>query len=216
MAQLRFSNYLVVAGGVLVVALSLSFTYVSPVGGAESKEVTVINTPLPVQGTVNVGNFPASNAVTGSVSITGTPNVNVVNTLVPFGANLCVQNVVAACPPGQARITVPSATSTGSPVKWLVIEQVGGNCSSFTSGVFITPSITFGFPPDNSAQGPIQLFFHFPVNLTDVAGFGPNGVFQSSVRIYVRAGFFVFGGFTVLPHAADALCFLTLTGHLET
>ena len=79
MAQLRFSNYLVVAGVVLVVALSLSFTYVSPVGGAESKEVTVINTPLPVQGTVNVGNFPAVNAVTGSVSITGTPNVSVVN-----------------------------------------------------------------------------------------------------------------------------------------
>src|SRR6267378_1531423 len=174
MAQLRFSNYLVVAGVVLVVALSLSFTYVSPVGGAESKEVTVINTPLPVQGTVNVGNFPAANAVTGSVSITGTPNVNVVNTLVPFGANLCAQNGALRCPPGQNQITVPSATSTGSPVKWLVIEQVGGNCLSFTSGVFIAPSITFGFPADNSAQeGPIQLFFHFPVNLTDVAGFGP-------------------------------------------
>jgi len=81
MAQLRFKDYLVIAGGILLIALSLSFAHVNPVGSAPpGPSVTVVNTPLPVQGTVNVGNFPASSSVSGSVSITGTPNVSVINT----------------------------------------------------------------------------------------------------------------------------------------
>jgi hypothetical protein len=45
-------------------------------GPPSGLDVTVTNTPLPVQGTVNVGNLPTTQAVT----VTGTPNVNVVNT----------------------------------------------------------------------------------------------------------------------------------------
>src|SRR5262245_51710176 len=81
MRQLRFKEYLVVAAGIIVIALSLSFAHVERAGGAGTvpgtAPVTVMNTPLPVQGTVNVSNFPST--VTGSVSITGTPNVSVVN-----------------------------------------------------------------------------------------------------------------------------------------
>jgi hypothetical protein len=76
MAQLRLKDYLVVSGGILLIALSISFAHVNPVGGAGSAPVTVTNTPLPV----SVSNFPASNTVSGSVSITGTPNVGVANT----------------------------------------------------------------------------------------------------------------------------------------
>ncbi len=47
---------------------------------AANFNVTVTNTPLPVKGTVNVGNFPATQPISGSVSITGTPSVNVGNT----------------------------------------------------------------------------------------------------------------------------------------
>ncbi len=65
----------------LLAALAFNFPATSQAAGPPSGiDVTVTNTPLPVQGMVNVGNFPASNTVTGSVSITGTPNVNVVNT----------------------------------------------------------------------------------------------------------------------------------------
>jgi hypothetical protein len=67
----------------LLAAIALSFPASSPAadpGPPSGFNVNVVNTPLPVQGTVNVGNFPASNTVTGSVSITGTPNVSVVNT----------------------------------------------------------------------------------------------------------------------------------------
>src|SRR5437773_556556 len=80
MRHLRFKDYVVVTGGMLVLFSSLFFAHVNHAGSAGSAPVTVANTPLPVQGTVNVGNFPASNPVTGSVSITGTPNMNVANT----------------------------------------------------------------------------------------------------------------------------------------
>src|SRR5262245_45700952 len=82
MRQLRFKEYLVVAAGIIVIALSLSFAHVERAGGGPATvpgtaPVSVMNTPLPVQGTVSVSNFPST--VTGSVSITGTPNVSVVN-----------------------------------------------------------------------------------------------------------------------------------------
>jgi hypothetical protein len=82
----------------LLAAIALSFPTSSQAADPAPTplNVTVTNTPLPVQGTVgvnnfpgtqnvsgtvNVGNFPASNTVTGSVSITGTPAVNVTNTV---------------------------------------------------------------------------------------------------------------------------------------
>ncbi len=102
----------------LAVCLSLVVIAVCVPGSSQTQaagppsglSVDVVNTPLPVQGTVNVGNlpatqsvsgnisvsnfpttqavtgtvnignFPASSTVTGSVGITGTPNVNVANT----------------------------------------------------------------------------------------------------------------------------------------
>jgi len=72
----------------LLAGIALSFPASTPAAGPPSGiDVTVINTPLPVQGTVNVGNFPASNTVTGSVSITGTPTVNVVGTVTTQSAS---------------------------------------------------------------------------------------------------------------------------------
>ena len=79
----RFNHVLRLALCVSVLAVVLSVPASSPAvdpGPPGGLNVNVVNTPLPVQGTVNVGNFPASSTVTGSVSITGTPNVNVVNT----------------------------------------------------------------------------------------------------------------------------------------
>jgi len=51
---------------VLVVPMSSSAADPGPPGGLN---VNVVNTPLPVQGTVNIGNFPGSSTVTGSVTI---------------------------------------------------------------------------------------------------------------------------------------------------
>jgi len=70
MKPLRFKDYLVVGGGILLIAASLSFTRVNPADSAADETVRVVNTPLPVtlQGTVS-----------GNVTISNTPDVNVVN-----------------------------------------------------------------------------------------------------------------------------------------
>ena len=74
--------------GVLAVSLSVPAGRAAGGGPPSGLDVTVINTPLPVQGTVNIGNLPATTAVSGSVTVTGTPNVNVVNTPSVNVANL--------------------------------------------------------------------------------------------------------------------------------
>jgi hypothetical protein len=138
MAQLRFKDYLVVVGGILLIALSLSLAHVNPVEpgpGPKPQDVNVVNTPLPVQGTVNVGNFPTSSTVTGSVSIANTPNVNVTNQptvrdadnparqpFVFFLCELSQQN----CP---TAFTIPSTTASGQSVQRFVVEYVSGSCA---------------------------------------------------------------------------------------
>jgi hypothetical protein len=74
--------------GVLAVSLSVPASRAAGGGPPSGLDVTVINTPLTVQGTVNVGNLPATTAVSGSVSVTGTPSVSVVNTPSVNVANL--------------------------------------------------------------------------------------------------------------------------------
>jgi len=122
-----------------VALLTASWTTVSlaqggpPAGPPGGLGVNVVNTPLPVQGTVNVGNFPTSNTVTGSVSITGTPNVNVVNTPSVHNAdNPAFQPVFSSfSAPGGGSVApgpayqVNAANSYQVPVgKRLVIEYV--------------------------------------------------------------------------------------------
>jgi hypothetical protein len=140
-----------------------------------------------------------------------------VNTPVPFAANLCVQTAESICQSNTNYVLVPSTTPAGLPVKWLVIEQVSGLCTSDSPApVVMTPDITFGFPEANTAQGHIQPFFYF--NATPGAGGGnPSSaaVVDSNVRIYVAAGYFVYGGVGARPGSASALCSLSFTGHLE-
>src|SRR5215467_10748641 len=82
MPRLRLKDYLVIAGGILLVALSLSFAHVNPVDSAGSAPVMVVNTPLPVtlQGTGSIsGTVAATQSGTWNVGITGTPAVNLAN-----------------------------------------------------------------------------------------------------------------------------------------
>jgi hypothetical protein len=67
--------------GAFVAGTTLGPTVVSAASTA-IQNVLVTNTaanPVPVAGTVNVGNLPATQPVSGSVGITGTPTVNVGN-----------------------------------------------------------------------------------------------------------------------------------------
>src|SRR2546421_7240711 len=65
---------------ILAVALSVPTSRAADWGPPSGLSVRVVNTPLPVSGTVNVGNLPASQSISGSVTITNTPNVTVANT----------------------------------------------------------------------------------------------------------------------------------------
>src|SRR5260370_25429230 len=87
---------MLIAVGFGIVTLALSLVPGKPVGAAGSAPVMVANTPLPVQGTVNVGNTPSVNVANAAVpvqgtvgatqngpwnvGINGTPNVNIANT----------------------------------------------------------------------------------------------------------------------------------------
>jgi len=65
---------------VLAVALSVPTSRAADPGPPSGLSVKVLNTPLPVTGTVSVGNLPATQSISGSVTITNTPSVTVANT----------------------------------------------------------------------------------------------------------------------------------------
>jgi len=82
MPQLRLKDYLVITGGILLIALSLSFAHVNPAGSAADETVRVVNTPLPVtlQGTGTIsGTVAATQSGTWNVGINGTPMFNLAN-----------------------------------------------------------------------------------------------------------------------------------------
>ena len=80
MAPLRFKDYLVVAGGIVLVSLSLSIVYVNPVSGEKPMPVTVTNTPLQVTGATTVsGSVAATQSGAWNVGVTGTARVANVN-----------------------------------------------------------------------------------------------------------------------------------------
>jgi hypothetical protein len=160
-------------------------------GPAAGINVHVVNTPLPVQGTVNVGNFPASSTVSGSVSITGTPDVKVTNTasapvltrdvdnpaLQPF-QNVRVISTPAGLLGGDETFTVPAG-------KRLVIEFVSFQ-GSWPAGQ-ATTRLFIGVC--NSGGGACQTRFFFPA-VPQGPDFGGDSLFTASspTRLYADPG----------------------------
>lgn len=91
-----------------------------------STPVTVVNTPLPVTGTIS-GDVTAT--VTGDVNATlvGTPQVRIATDHVSFSKRLCIPDFCTPASPSS--FTVPSSTAGGQTVKELVIEFVSARCS---------------------------------------------------------------------------------------
>jgi hypothetical protein len=81
MAQLRFKDYLVVAAGTLLIALSLSLVHVNRVEGAAATPhgaapVTVLNTPLPVLDVDNPARQPFQTGGGGRVQEGNCPGIS--------------------------------------------------------------------------------------------------------------------------------------------
>ncbi len=170
----KLGNLLGFALFVSVLGIALSLPTSEPAIAA-GPDVTVANTPLPVQGTVgvnnfpatqpvsgtvNVGNFPATQPVSGSVGITGTPNVNVTN----FPATQAV--TVGNFPATQ---TVNVANGAAAPVQVADVERMAR--IPYMSSVHVV-----------CAAGPAACFFFFasPPSGTRLVAEHLSGYFQIS------------------------------------
>jgi hypothetical protein len=132
----------------------------------------------------------------------------------PFAASTC--NALSGCSQGQAQsFDVPLTTSTGLPVKRLVIEDVSAQCT-IASGDSVWVAVTVPFSADNVQLGHTGIVqYDFPATLTSAT----NAVVHQTTRIYADPGasvstYIVATGLSGLG-TAD-VCFFTLVGHLET
>ncbi len=127
----------------------------------------------------------------------------------PFTATTCDNS--SGCFPGQAQsFDVPLTTSTGLPVKRLVIEDVSAQCN-IASGDSVWVAVTVPFSADNVQLGHTAVVqYSFPSTLTNTT----NAVVHQTTRIYADPGASVS---TYIANGNNGdVCFFTLAGHLET
>ena len=149
MPRSRLKDYLVIAGGILLIGLSLSFAHVNSANSAADETVRVVNTPLPVtlQGTGTItGTVASTQSGTWNVGATqsGTWNVGINN---PASNPVPVSDVNAVVrEPFQARVlgnftdelfgSQMDATVVTVPTgKRLVIEHVSAGLNISNAGV---------------------------------------------------------------------------------
>lgn len=120
----------IVLSGLGLFLLAAMVVAPTPSHSSGSAPVTVVNTPLPVQGTIGVNNLPAVQSVSGTVSVGNTPNVNVANT-----PAVSVTNTPSVTVSGTA--SVSNAVDQGNnPIPLLVSPQgqpYMDSCQSNTS-----------------------------------------------------------------------------------
>ena len=90
----KFPKIMLITLGFGLATLLTGFLTSRPTTAQHVTPVRVTNTPLPVNGNVTVGNFPA----TQNVTISGTPNVNVTNTPLPVTGTVSLSGNTAATP----------------------------------------------------------------------------------------------------------------------
>ena len=187
-----------------------------------SAPVTVVNTtanPVPVTGTVNVGNlgastlpvsvtnFPATQAVSGSVNVINFPSVQAVSVTNSATAPLLARVLnapgsnpfVGVLTSSNTTHTVP-ATVNGLAVESLAITQISGGCSGIGS---------FALPLQDVIGGSVLASFIFQVGTLQ------NGFFHittQQTQIYIPTGHSVVIGDNVAPHG----CRFDLSGYYVT
>ena len=121
----------------------------------------------------------------------------------PFQAELCLENGSATCSSLPGSLAVPFATSSGEPVRRLVIEYVSGECLLVGSsgGVSIFGLVT-------AANGVSLL--HRLVPVAPVVG--SRTVAAQDTRIYADPGSEV--RFVTSVIGANSLCSMAVSGHL--
>jgi hypothetical protein len=187
-----------------------------------SAPVTVVNTtanPLPVTGTVNVGNlgattlpvsvtnFPATQAVSGSVTVSNFPTVQSVSVTNSSTAPVLARVLnapgsnpfVGVLTSSNTTHTVP-ATVNGLAVQSLAITQISGGCTGIGS---------FALPLQDAIGGSVIASFVFQVGTLQ------NGFFHintQQTQIYIPTGHSVVIGDNTPPHG----CRFDLSGYYVT
>lgn len=175
-------------GGTAIVALVLTLAVPRTAHAVFSALVTVTNTsanPVPNRDVDNSANFPFSSEVC-------------------FGdANFC-QGVTG-------QFTVPTVTSSGVPVKRLIIETISGVCESPSSGSNFIAGIALNTSaPTDSSNSSLETVF-LPAVQTE-PGFA---MFNESVHFYAGPGASVVEGSTGASSSfLTGGCQAAVSGHL--
>lgn len=128
----------------------------------------------------------------------------------PYGAIIC-NGSAADCGGSPAGFIVPLTTSSGAPVKRLVVEDLSAFCF-VDPGDQIVPVLFVPLPADNSTSGQGFLRYSLPVTLI-------GNVFaaaHSPVRIYADPGAQIDLQISGVFSDSKAGCSAYLTGHLQT
>ncbi len=211
----QYSKLMLITLSFGIVTLALSLVPSKPVGAAGSAPVMVTNTPLPIQGPVNAAQSgPWNVGITGgAVSVANSESSPVLTRDMDNGARQPLQKVLCVgtgsstglCGPVGNVFTVPDG-------KRLVIEQVSGSCEQEQGTVVADVSI-------DTKVGSDDVNHTFPLQLPATFA-APTGEYASSfhyvTRIYADSGTTVgFSGEQFLgPTGRDALCRMTVSGHL--
>ncbi len=180
-----------------------------------AQPVLVTNTsPMPVGGTVNIGNSPAVTATqsgTWNVGITGTPTANVQNTTgsalyitrpgFPYWYTLCA----GGC--GATSTTVPNSIA-GLTVDFLEITNVTGECSVVQGTIIGTPTINAGDSVFVGANPVLQGLTNQGVNVYTIA---------QQLEAYIPAGIQLTAQMNAYPTGnatASGACIMHLAGWL--
>ena len=176
-------------GGTVVVALVIGLAAPKTVHAVVSALVTVANTsanPVPNRDVDNSANFP-------------------------FSSEVCIGDA-NFCQGVTDQFTVPAATSSGVPVKRLIIESISGACddtsgaSNFIAGIALNTSA-----PADSSNSSLEIAF-LPAIQTEPGW----AMFNGSVHFYASPGASVIEGQSGIHSAFGGGCVAAVSGHLVT
>ena len=187
MPRLRLRDYLVITGGILLIALSLSFAHVNPVDSAGSAPVTVVNTPLPVtlQGTGTIsGTVAATQSGAWNVGINKPVSLDP-TTINPVTITESQRHPFSVAPfcdttGNTCLVSLPTLTT-----QRMELEYISATCESNNSAIAL-PVLQFGAvvtPPGPNSNA--QRFGFNQPNPAQVLG---AAIFGQIAKFYVEPG----------------------------
>lgn len=203
----QFSRIVLVGLGLGLAAVVLSSLPSHPVAAANGGPSVTVVAPLPL---------PVTGTVSGSVSISGTPSVNVSDEGTPFATTLCAQSGVNACGGLPLSYMIPATNH-------LIIEYTSGQCQLSVSqsgdsagvGQFGLEVTTAGVTNFHSTANSLGLGFSVLAYPSSTPGAVPQ--WAQAVKLYGDPGTavkFVIEAFAT--NSGSSYCTATISGRLTT